>query len=83
MKKDRSKVLSAEEARKVYNAVIRSIRSNLGVTLRDIKGGKFDGMAIGREVNVRPPMDIRTKKAKLEGLDYLKDTRRKKIVHEL
>lgn len=29
------------------------------------------------------PMDIRTKKAKLHGKDYLVDSRKKKVVHEL
>lgn len=42
-----------------------------------------DPVQAGKKTGVKKPMDLRTKKAKLFGLDYLTDPRKKRVVHML
>lgn len=77
-----------EQGRKLYRATVRSVRDTqtclLLYKLRLCRSNNFaDPVQTSKKAGVKKPMDLRTKKAKLFGLDYLTDPRKKRVVHML
>jgi hypothetical protein len=85
-----NEVITLQEAVRLYRALARGVKDAadcLKLSSSDNDSAKaVDNRMVSRVINKqlkiqKQPLDMRTKKAKLEGLDYLKDTRRKRVVH--
>jgi exonuclease VII small subunit len=81
-----TEMLSLEDAVKLYRALMRGIKDAVSCLSMSQAGSKNPvSKAIKtskKHVNLqKQPIDMRIKRARIEGEDYMKDTRKKRIVN--